>query len=134
MYQAALSADLSGQYSDAAHFGLGMCYLRSGQETRALEEFQTVIVRYPGSPKYARAAVEGVRLLMKRRQFAAARRILYQLIGRSGGFAQEDRVCVEWAYYAIARSYEGEAEYRKVTLPAVYSTISSLPTKRRDQP
>ena len=47
---------------------------------------------------------------MTRRQYAQARRILYQILACRDRLTSDDRDCVELAYFTIARCYEGEAE------------------------
>ena len=126
MYQAAVDADTSEQFSDEARYGLGMCFLKAGQSEEALAQFNVVVSRFPGSKKYARASVELARLLMARQRYSRARRLLYRVIGCRDRFGSDGQECVEWAYYGIAKCYEGEGGTQ------LGMRVVDLPSLRRD--
>jgi len=109
LYLSAIDGDKAGKYTDGAHYGLGMCYLKTDQPEKAAEEFRAVVTRFPGSPKYGRAAVALGELLMRQENYTQARRLYYRVLARKDRFTADDAGCVEQAYYAIAKCYEGEA-------------------------
>ena len=109
LYLSAIDGDKAGRFTDGAHYGLGECYRKTNQPEKAAEEFRTVIMRFPGSPKYARAAVALGSLFMHQENYTQARRLYYCVLARKGRFTADDAGCVEQAYYAIAKCYEGEA-------------------------
>lgn len=108
LYESALEGDKSGKYTDGAHYGLGMCYLKQKEPKKAIAAFRTVVTRYPGSRKLARASVELGALLMKDEYYTQARRLYYNVIGCKDRFGADDLPYVEQAYYAIAKCYQGE--------------------------
>jgi len=109
-YRAALQAFPSGSLSDQAHFRLGVSLVRSDMPDGAAEHFRVVAESFPGSPYYARSALELSRIFMQQEQYAQARRVLYGIIGSRARLAGEDAETLEKAYYALGRTFEGEAE------------------------
>lgn len=108
-FRTAIKADARGQLADEAHFRLAECHLKLGAPDDALAEFLLVISGYPGSPFYPKALSESSRLLMKKKDYAQARRLLYQLLGCRGRLSPEDSAALTQAYFRVGECYEAEA-------------------------
>ena len=118
-FRAAVKADARGQLADEAHFRLGECNLKLGATDDALAEFLLVTSGYPGSPYYPKALSESSRLLMKKKEYAQARRLLYQLLGCRGRLSPEDSAALTQTYFRIGECYEAEAaSIRSQSAPA----------------
>lgn len=109
-YRSALRGFPSGSLTDQAHYRLGVCMLRTGRAETAANHFRVVTASFPNSRYYARAALELSHVLMGEQQYAQARRVLYQIVGARARLQSEDAETLEKAYYAIARTLEGEAD------------------------
>lgn len=111
--RAAIKADANGQLADEAHFRLAECHIKQGARDEALAEFLLVVSGYPGSPFYPKALTESSRLLMAKREYAQARRLLYQLLACRGRVSPDDSATLTQAYFRIAETYEAEADMIK---------------------
>lgn len=109
-YRAALKLDPTGRFSDEARYHLGRCLLNADKPDEAVKEFRAVVTHTPGSRYYARSAVEMSELLIQKKNFVQARRLLYMVLGSRGRLDADEREALERTYYAIARCFEGEAE------------------------
>ena len=110
VYQEALKAFPSGSLSDLAHYRLGLCLVKLDRVSTAAEHFRVVTDSFQGSHYYGRAAIKLAESLIAEQKFAQARRILYSVIGARDRLATEDQESLENAFYALARTFEGEAE------------------------
>jgi len=110
LYREALNADTVQQRSDEIRYRLAWCLVKQGRPADALKELRVVVSAFRNSPFYARAAYELATLHMERGETSQARRVLYQLIALRDAWGAEDREFVEKAHYALARSYEIEAD------------------------
>lgn len=109
LFKAAIAADRSGRYTEEAHFRCAQCLFNMGEPLAAIEEYRLIIAEYRGGKFFAAATVEAARLLMDRREFLQARRLLYQLTAMQARMTGQDLACIEQAWFAIAACYEGEA-------------------------
>ena len=130
-YRAALKLYPTGNFSDEAHYHLGLCLLKGAEPDEAAKEFRAVVTHTPGSRYYARSAVEMSELLIQKKNFVQARRLLYMVLGSRDRLDADEREALERTYYAIARCFEGEAE----TIEAMYAgSVTSLSAFLMDTP
>ena len=80
-YRAALVLQPQGELSDEAHYRLGLHALEDEDKDAAADHFRKVVIGTPGSRYFARAGTALADLLVQRREFASARRLLYTVIG-----------------------------------------------------
>ena len=130
-YRAALKLYPTGNFSDEAHYHLGLCLLKGAEPDEAAKEFRAVVTHTPGSRYYARSAVEMSELLIQKKNFVQARRLLYMVLGSRDRLDADEREALERTYYAIARCFEGEAE----TIEAMHAgSVTSLSAFLMDTP
>jgi len=131
VFQSAIEKDVLGRFTDEAHYGLGLCLLKAKDDAAALEEFRTVVMRFPGSRKYARASMEAARMYMQQKSYVHARRLLYQMIGCRYRFEAEDQECVEWARYAIGKCFEEDANTRDAADLITFTAAGNIRPQQR---
>lgn len=119
-YQAAIESAPSDAVSSEARYNLGTCLAKAAKDDEAREQFRMLLSGPPGGPHYAHAALQMAQLLVKKKDYSQARRLLYQVVAVRDRLAPDELACVERAYYGIARCFdEGGRIVKKARLSSV---------------